>query len=58
VLAHEEGTILGGNTVRAAERAIQIRINPYPGGTIGVPGWDVFATSGNLKPTTDTDIMG
>jgi len=23
-----------------------------------VPGWDVFATSGNLKPTTDTDIMG
>ena len=31
---------------------------PYAGGTIGVPGWDVFASSGNLKPTTDTDIMG
>ena len=23
-----------------------------------MPGWDVFATSSNLKPTTDTDIMG
>lgn len=31
---------------------------PYAGGTIGVPGWYVFASSGNLKPTTDTDIMG
>lgn len=31
---------------------------PYAGGTIGVPGWDVFATNGNLKPSTDTDIMG
>ena len=31
---------------------------PYAGGTIGVPGWDVFAAGGNLKPTTDTDIMG
>jgi len=31
---------------------------PYTGGTIGVPGWDVFAASGNIKPTSDTDIMG
>jgi len=31
---------------------------PYAGGTIGVPGWDVFAASGNIKPTMDTDIMG
>jgi len=32
---------------------------PYAGGTIGVPGWDVFASSNNLKDqNTFTDIMG
>ncbi len=31
---------------------------PYPGGPIGVPGWDVFASSGNFKSaTTYFDIM-
>ena len=32
---------------------------PYPGGVIGVPGWDVFAASNNLKAaSTYTDVMG
>jgi hypothetical protein len=32
---------------------------PYPGAIIGVPGWDVFASSNNLKAAaTYTDIMG
>jgi hypothetical protein len=32
---------------------------PYPGGVIGVPGWDVFAATNNLKAAaTYTDIMG
>jgi hypothetical protein len=32
---------------------------PYPGGIIGVPGWDVFASSNNLKAAaTYTDVMG
>src|SRR6267154_706057 len=58
VLAHDEGHNFGrmhspcGNPMGVDPNY------PYPGGTIGVPGWDVFATSGNLKPTTDTDIMG
>ena len=31
----------------------------YAGGHIGVTGWDVFATSGNLKlPALYTDVMG
>jgi hypothetical protein len=31
---------------------------PYPNGVIGVPGWDVFATSNNLKDeSTYFDIM-
>jgi hypothetical protein len=31
---------------------------PYPGGMIGVPGWDSFQSTATLKPSTDTDIMG
>jgi len=32
---------------------------PYPGAIIGVPGWDVFAASNNLKGSAAyTDIMG
>ena len=32
---------------------------PYPGGLIGVTGWDAFASSGNLKDeNTFTDVMG
>jgi hypothetical protein len=59
VLAHEEGhnfnrphSPCGG--VSGADPNY-----PYPGGLIGVPGWDVFAASNNLKGAgTYTDIMG
>jgi len=59
VLAHEEGhnfnrphSPCGG--VTGADPNY-----PYPGGVIGVPGWDVFAASNNLKAAaTYTDIMG
>jgi hypothetical protein len=32
---------------------------PYPGGVIGVPGWDAFAATSSLKnKSTFTDVMG
>ncbi len=58
VLAHEEGHNFGRQHSPCGGANNPDPLYPYPGGTIGVPGWDVFATSGNLKPTTDTDIMG
>lgn len=58
VLAHEEGHNFGRPHSPCGGASNPDPNYPYPGGTIGVPGWDVFATSGNLKPTTDTDIMG
>jgi len=58
VLAHEEGHNFGRQHSPCGGASNPDPNYPYPGGTIGVPGWDVFATSGNLKPTTDTDIMG
>jgi len=58
VLAHEEGHNFGRQHSPCGGASSPDPAYPYPGGTIGVPGWDAFATSGNLKPTTDTDIMG
>ncbi len=58
VLAHEEGHNFGRQHSPCGGASNPDPHYPYPGGTIGVPGWDVFATSSNLKPTTDTDIMG
>ena len=58
VLAHEEGHNFGRQHSPCGGANNPDPNYPYPGGTIGVPGWDVFAASGNLKPTTDTDIMG
>lgn len=58
VLAHEEGHNFGRQHSPCGGAANPDPLYPYPGGTIGVPGWDVFAASANLKPTTDTDVMG
>jgi IPT/TIG domain-containing protein len=62
VLAHETGHNFGREHSPCGGAANPDPNYPttgaYLGGHIGVPGWDVFATSGNLKPTTDTDIMG
>ena len=30
---------------------------PYPGAIIGVPGWDIFASSNNLMPSSYLDVM-
>lgn len=58
VLAHEQGHNFGRHHSPCGGASDPDPNYPYAGGAIGVPGWDVFATSGNLKPTTDTDIMG
>jgi hypothetical protein len=58
VLAHEEGHNFGRQHSPCGNASNPDPNYPYAGGTIGVPGWDVFAASGNIKPITDTDIMG
>src|SRR5579871_93186 len=58
VLAHEEGHNFGRQHSPCGGAANPEPNYPYAGGTIGVPGWDVFVSSGNIKPITDTDIMG
>ncbi len=58
VLAHEVGHNFGRQHSPCGGAANPDPNYPYAGGTIGVPGWDVFAVSGNIKPTLDTDIMG
>lgn len=58
VLAHEEGHNFGRKHSPCGGASNPDPAYPYAGGEIGVAGWDVFATSGNLRPTTDSDIMG
>jgi hypothetical protein len=58
VLAHEEGHNFGREHSPCGGASNPDPNYPYAGGTIGVPGWDVFVPSGNIKPITDTDIMG
>ena len=58
VLAHETGHNFGREHSPCGGASNPDPSYPYAGGTIGVPGWDAFATSNNLKPATDTDIMG
>jgi hypothetical protein len=57
-LAHEEGHNMGDNHSPCGGASNPDPNYPYPGGIIGVAGWDVYATTGNLKPTTDHDLMG
>lgn len=59
VLAHEEGHNFGREHSPCGGVSNPDPNYPYPGGIIGVPGWDAFATSGNLKDESNyTDIMG
>ncbi len=59
VLAHEEGHNFNRQHSPCGGAGNPDPNYPYPGGLIGVPGWDVFASSNNLKPApTYTDIMG
>jgi hypothetical protein len=58
VLAHEVGHNFGRQHSPCGGPANPDPAYPYPGGIIGVPGWDVFAGSGNLKyKLTYKDIM-
>lgn len=59
ILAHEEGHNFGRPHSPCGGAGNPDTQYPYAGGLIGVPGWDVFAASGNLKTSADhTDIMG
>jgi len=52
VLAHEAGHNFGrSHTLCNGNEGFPDPNYPYLGGMIGVPGWDVFAASNNLKPT-------
>jgi hypothetical protein len=59
VLAHEEGHNFNRQHSPCGGASNPDPNYPYPGALIGVPGWDVFASSNNLKTaTTYTDVMG
>lgn len=63
VFAHEEGHNFGRQHSPCGGASGPDPNYPYAGGIIGVPGWDAFASSGNLKsssapPQGYTDIMG
>jgi hypothetical protein len=59
VLAHEIGHNFGRQHSPCGGASNPDPNYPYAGGTIGVAGWDVFATSGNLKTSANhTDVMG
>jgi hypothetical protein len=58
VLAHEEGHNFDRQHSPCGGASNPDPNYPYPGGVIGVPGWDSFASIATLKPATDTDIMG
>ncbi len=58
VLAHEEGHNFGDKHSPCGNPAGPDPNYPYPGAIIGVPGWDVFASSSNIKgPSAYVDIM-
>jgi IPT/TIG domain-containing protein/peptidase M66-like protein len=59
VLAHEVGHNFGRPHSPCGGASSPDPNYPYAGGLIGVTGWDVFATSNNLKnAATYTDVMG
>ena len=65
VFAHEEGHNFNRPHSPCGGAGSPDPNYPYPGGLIGVAGWDVFASSNNFKdpdpnlsPTPYTDIMG
>jgi hypothetical protein len=59
VLAHEEGHNFSLRHAPCGGVLDPDPNYPYAGGIIGVPGWDVFATSNNLKDANIyTDVMG
>jgi IPT/TIG domain len=58
VLAHEEGHNFGRQHSPCGGVANPDPNYPYAGGLIGVPGWDAFTASGNLKTSADHhDVM-
>ena len=58
VFAHEEGHNFNRQHSPCGGAGGPDPNYPYPGALIGVPGWDVFASSGNLKSAaTYTDVM-
>lgn len=59
VFAHEEGHNFNRPHSPCGGAGSPDPNYPYPGAIIGVPGWDVFASSNNLKGSAAyTDIMG
>jgi len=59
IFAHEEGHNFNRQHSPCGGAGNPDPNYPYAGGIIGVPGWDAFATSGNLKDqNTFTDVMG
>ena len=59
VFAHEEGHNFGRLHAPCGNVSNPDTNYPYPGGEIGVPGWDAFASGPSLKDETAfTDIMG
>jgi hypothetical protein len=58
VLAHEVGHNFGRQHSPCGNPSGVDPNYPYPGAVIGVPGWDVFASSNNLKSSSGyVDIM-
>jgi len=58
VLAHEEGHNFNRMHSPCGGAANPDPNYPYPGAVIGVPGWDAYASSNNLKPSsTYVDVM-
>ncbi len=56
-LAHEEGHNFSLFHSPCGNPANPDPDYPYPDGSIGVPGWDVFASTDNLKTKDSPDVM-